>query len=51
MNVDLMRKIDYYAGVPLCFFTSLARAQDDFPREVIDATGISGMPQGTMRRK
>jgi ADP-heptose:LPS heptosyltransferase len=23
MNVDLMRKIDYYAGVPLCFLTSL----------------------------
>lgn len=23
MNVDLMRKIDYYAGVPLCFLISL----------------------------
>jgi len=23
MNVDLMRKIDYYVGVPLCFLTSL----------------------------
>ena len=25
MNVDLMRKVDFYAGVPLCFFFTILR--------------------------
>lgn len=40
MNVDLMRKIDYYFGVPLCFLTSLIlkllpRRKPCWPKKVL----------------
>ncbi len=35
MNVDLMRKVDYYAGVPLCFLaTFIVKLSDLFSRNV-----------------
>jgi ADP-heptose:LPS heptosyltransferase len=40
MNVDLMRKIDYYAGIPLCFLATLLikilpRGRAQWPKKVL----------------
>ena len=44
MNVDVMRKVDYYLGVPLCFFGTIAawciglftpRPKDSGPKNIL----------------